>query len=91
MSSLPSSAKDLAQAQLRGIPVAPTQMARVTAQASALSTLIRRTGTVAEERALLCDSLHAQGIDTLEYLLTVRNHPERTVLMLPHQSAATGA
>jgi hypothetical protein len=66
-------------------------MARVTSQASALSTIIRRTGAAAEERALLCDSLHEQGVDTLEYVLTVRNHPEATLLMLPHQEATRSA
>ena len=50
--------------------------------------LIQRARAVSEERALLCEKLHEQGADSLEYVLAVRNHPEATVLMLPHRASA---
>jgi len=91
MTSLPFNSMDLAKAQLGSRTVPPTQMARLTSQASALSLLIERAGAVSGERAMLCDHLHEQGADSLEYVLAVRNHPEATVLMLPHSSSASRA
>lgn len=84
MSALPFSRKDLALAQLGGRSVPPTQMERVTATANGLATFITQAGTVSLERALLCDTLQRQDTDTLEYVLTVRDHAEATVLMVPH-------
>lgn len=84
MSHLPFGAKELAMAQLGGRLLAPSQMLQLTSQASAISTMIARVRAVAEERALLLDVLHTKDVDTLEYVLQVRNDPEERVLMLDH-------
>lgn len=87
MKCLPYSAKSLAQAWLAGRPAAPARLTQLTAQAASLSRLIERVGSVAEERAWLCQNLHDRGIDTLEYVLAVRNDPVERVLMVAHVGA----
>jgi len=60
------------------------QLQRVVGQAKALTTWVNCSQEAARQRTQLCQTLHDRGVDTLTYVNTVRNHPEPTLLVLPH-------
>jgi hypothetical protein len=64
------------------------QLEKLVKQSVGLTTWVSRSRAVAGERARLCDALHRQSVDSLAYVKTVRDHPEATLLMLPHSEQA---
>lgn len=82
MSSLQIPAKELAQQRLAGRLVPPAQIQTVTADAVSLSTFLSRSAATYSDRALLCNTLHDQQVDTQKYVMDVRRHPAPVMLML---------
>ena len=88
MHSSPISAQALARARLGNRVASPSQIRSLANQAKAISLLISETGTVADERAIICDAMHRQDVDTEEYVLQVRSDPEKRLLLMAHTSEA---
>jgi hypothetical protein len=88
MSTLPFDVEILARAQLDGRTLPPTQMSRVTTYAKGLVTLIRHVASTSEQHAMLCETLRDQGVDTVDYVLAVRNDPAARVLMIAAPAAS---
>lgn len=87
LSRLPTDVDATASALL-GADVPPRrQLEQTVAQAHALTTWVRRSQEAAQQRGELCEALHRQGVDTLSYVRTVRDHPMTALLMLPHDDA----
>jgi hypothetical protein len=80
MGQLPTSVQALAQAQMAGQILPPSQMPRVVATARATGLLISAGREVALERAELCKQLHAHGVDTQQHMLALRSAPEAQLL-----------
>ena len=81
---MPTDARAVAIARVDGRALASGQVAQVAQQAKALTTWVTAGRDVASERGDLFQSLHDQGVDTLQYVQRVRDHPDKVLLMLPH-------
>lgn len=89
LSRLPTDV-DATSRALLGSDVPPRrQLEQTVTQAHALTTWVRHSHEAARQRGELCEALHRQGVDTLTYVQTVRDHPEAALLMLPHDDEAT--
>ncbi|MGM9487782.1 hypothetical protein [Ideonella sp. YS5] len=80
LAPLPASVKALAQARLAGRVLPPSQMQVVTSLAKATGTLVAAGREVASSRAALCRDLHAQGADTTQHMLQLREDLQARVL-----------
>lgn len=83
MSGIQVTPKELVQQRLAGRLVPPTQMQMVTTDAVRCSTFLSRSAAIYGERELLCKTLHDRQVDTQEYVMEVRRHPEPVMLMFP--------
>lgn len=84
LSIMPTDARAVAIARVDGRALASGQVAQVAQQAKALTTWVTAGRGVASQRGDLFQSLHDQGVDTLQYVQRVRDHPDKVLLMLPH-------
>lgn len=84
LACLPIDPNSTAQ-ELIGQDVLPRrQLEHTIQQSNALTTWARHSAGAAQQRAQLCEALEQHGVDTLAYVRTVRDHPQATLLMLPH-------
>lgn len=88
LAPLPRDAKALAQAQLGAAVVPPSQLKQVAAQAKSTTALIRLGQQAAHERALLCQSMHLQQVDTQASMLALR-HAEKPEMLVWAPTLAT--
>lgn len=88
MTALPTDTKAVALQRAQGRIMSTELAARVAREAKAITTLARQGHAVAQERAMLCQSLMRLGVDTNGYVQQVRNHAEPTLLLLPHGTEA---
>jgi hypothetical protein len=82
--ALPTDAKAVALARARGQALSSSQIDGISQQARAITTWAARGREVTQERADLCESMQRLGVNTQEYVLTVRSDPEAKLLTLPH-------
>jgi hypothetical protein len=87
LAPLPCDAKALAQVQLSGAVVPPSQLKQVVAQAKRTSALIQLGQKASNDRALLCQSLHEQQVDTEASMLSLRSAGRPETLVWAHTLA----
>lgn len=87
LAQLPTDVDATSSALLNGDVPPRRQLEQTVAQAHALTTWVRHSHEATQQRGELCEALHRQGVDTLTYVRTVRDHPQATLLMLPHDEA----
>jgi hypothetical protein len=89
LTNLPKDARAIAVARVAGRPLSASQIERIASEAAALGQWVASAETAAQQQALICDRLDADKVDTLEYVLEVRDTKEPKLLMYSHSNGTS--
>lgn len=88
MKQLPRDGRAIAVARTAGRPLAGPQIKRVAEESASLGRWVAASESAAQQQALICERLEADGVDSQQYVLEVRNTAEPKLLFYSFEKGA---